>query len=207
MVVAQNELQDKLQAIDGVASAEVDISDGKAPVARVFLDGSREPAEVRQKVNALLGPALPDRVRTQPKRRGGLGKGLGDVITEDAGQPAPALINTSPRPVASRIARVGIVESDTGVVAEIEDTLGNTETISVGSEGSIDRAVVDGVRKLLGVPESTYVSIHDMDTGQGSVVVAAVTTADDRRTAGAAIVEYGRPWATANAVMQALSDS
>ena len=69
---------------------------GRAPVARVFLDGSREPAEVRQKVNALLGPAVPDRGRTQPKRRGGLGKGLGDVITEDAGQPAPAHINTSP---------------------------------------------------------------------------------------------------------------
>ena len=41
-VVAQEELRDKLQAIDGVASAEVDLIEGEAPVARIFLDGSRD---------------------------------------------------------------------------------------------------------------------------------------------------------------------
>ena len=204
-VVAQEELQDKLQSIDGVASAEVDLIEGEPPVARVFLDGSRDPDEVRETVNALLGSAVPVRERPQPRRRGGLGRGLGEVITSDAAQPAPAHIDTAPRPVASRISRVGIVESEAGVVAEIEDALGNTESITVGPDGSIDRAVADGVRRLLGVPASTYIAIKDLDTGQGSLVVAAVTSDDDRRSAGAAFVEYGRPWATANAVMQALS--
>ena len=206
-MVAQQELQDKLQAIDGVASAEVDLVDGQPPVARVFLDGTRAPAEVRQKVDALLGAEVPAPNRPQVRKRSGLGKGLGDVITADAAQPAPAHIDPAPRPISAKIARVGILESESGVVAEIEDALGKTESIAIGPDGSIDGAVVTAVRRLFDVPESTYISIRDLDTGQGMLVVAAVTTEDDRRSAGAAFVEYGRPWATANAVVQAIVGS
>lgn len=204
--MAEQELEDKLQAIPGVASAEVTIHDDDAPVARVFLDGTREHDEVRNRVNALLGASVPNRTAPTGRRRGGLGKGLGELLGDESAEPAPAHINgASPRPVATSLAKVGVVENERGVVVEIVDSLGTTESVPVGTEGSIDDAVIEGVRRLLGMSDSAYITVRDVDTGQGAMVVAAVTVDSGERFAGAAFIDYGRPWATANAVLRALA--
>ncbi|MGI9666887.1 MAG: hypothetical protein ACR2N2_07300 [Acidimicrobiia bacterium] len=205
--MAGNELEDKLQAIPGVASAEVTLHDDAAPVARVFLDGSRADEEVRDKVNALLGSSVPKRTAPPAKRRGGLGKGLGEILNGDTSETPPAHINSiTPRAVASSLSRVGVVETAEGVVVEVVDSIGATESVMVGTDGSIDDAVIEGVRRVIGASDSGYITVRDVETGQGQMVVAAVTTESGERLAGAAFIEYGRPWATANAVMKALAD-
>ena len=57
--MATRDLKDELVAIPGVSDAEVTLVDNAPPVARVWLDGTRDGDEVRLRVEALLGRELP----------------------------------------------------------------------------------------------------------------------------------------------------
>ncbi len=206
--MASHDLQDRLQAIPGVASAEVTLHDDQAPVARVYLDGSRDEREVRERVDALLGSSVPKTTVPAPRKRGGLGRGLDDLLNEEPPDVAPAHINgTQPRPVVHKLSKVGVVETADGVVVELAGEDGFVEQVPVGTDGSIDAAVIVGMRRILGIPESTYITVRNVDSGQGTMVVAAVTTDTGVRLAGAAFVEFGRPWAAANAVLNAVTQA
>ena len=92
--MVSEQLSDQLQAIPGVASAEVTIKDGTAPVARIWLDGSEDPEEVRDKVTALLGSHVPTKVvPDRPLKRSGLGRGLGDLLADPESDAVPPHIN------------------------------------------------------------------------------------------------------------------
>ena len=207
--VVPEQLHDQLGEIPGVASAEVSLRDDAPPLARVWLDGTRTADEVRERVQALLGSYVPT-IDAPPRkaRRSGLGRGLGDVIEADVGSPEPThLVPSEPKPVEpARIARVGVVETADGVHVEVEDTDGNRQTGAVGVDGSIDAALVDAMAPLLEIPADALVSIDDVVTDEGDVVLATIVSHDDERHIGAAYVEFGRPWALARAVAQAASD-
>lgn len=210
--VTSEQLDDQLESIPGVASAEVELPTDGPPVARVFLDGTRSAAEVRERVEALLGSMVPERPETsqpepQRRKRSGLGRGLGEVIeAHDAeGQPAHLVGAAAPVPVlAPRIdlTRVAVVEAADGVHVEVEDTLGNRATARVA--GSIDDAIVASVKDLLGVDASWDLDVSGTTTDHGEVVVATALHSDGRRSAGAACIDFGRPWAVARAMAAAL---
>jgi hypothetical protein len=207
--VASQELNDQLESIPGVAAAEVTISPGTTPVARIWLDGSRDDAEVRERVDSLLGSALPTYVEAEPppKRRSGLGRGLSELLPADELEPAPSHIDGGRdirvgRPMVIR--RVAIVESLGGVDVQIEDAEGNRAATRVGDDGSIDTAVIAAVRSLAGIPDSVELKPMDLPAAEGQVVVVSAHEPDGRRAAGAAFVDFGRPWALARAVFQAL---
>jgi hypothetical protein len=207
--VASQELNDQLESIPGVAAAEVTISPGTTPVARIWLDGSRDDAEVRERVDSLLGSALPTYVEAEPppKRRSGLGRGLSELLPADELEPAPSHIDGGRdirvgRPMVIR--RVAIVESLGGVDVQIEDAEGNRAATRVGDDGSIDTAVIAAVRSLAGIPDSVELKPMDLPGAEREVVVVSAHEPDGRRAAGAAFVDFGRPWALARAVFQAL---
>lgn len=205
------ELRDQLQAIPGVASAEVTVRDGDAPLAQIWLDGSRGEDEVRERVSALLGATVPRRPATHEaptQRRRGLGRGLTDLLSDD--DPAPSHLARGPGSDAVRVVgglvRVAIVESGDGVDVEVEDVMGDTVSAAVGPDGSIDDAVVMAVLSILDVGGAAATVTTSTIRGDEAVVVV-VTLPSGERLAGAALVGYGRPWAVARAVAQAVMSS
>ena len=205
-----NELREQLQAIPGVASAKVTFTDDDAPVARIWLDGSRDAEEVRERVNALLGRSIPrpapDEAPPRPKRRSGLGRGLPELITADEATPSHIDVRPSGAPVRG-LRSVGVVESDGGVAVQIEDDSGAMRSEPIGPDGSIDRAVVEAMANLFGLPDDIEVEIGDVDGVDGAVVVATLSNDSGGRVAGAAFVDFGRPWAVARAIAQAIASS
>lgn len=122
-------------------------------------------------------------------------------------EPEPVHLRPRPERVhgAVGIARVAVVETDHGVHVEVEDDAGNRRLHAVGSDGSIDAAVIAAIRGLIEVPDAAVITATDVATSDGEVVVATVTGPGIARAAGAAYVDFGRPWALARAVIQALS--
>ena len=205
-------LDDQLESIPGVASAEVTLPLDGPPVARVFLDGTRPTDEVRERVEALLGAAVPHRPdpladpEAPRRRRSGLGRGLGEVIEAHGAEARPAhLIGASEHaPVVTHqldLTRVAVVEAVEGVHVEVEDSFGNRTTAPV--DESIDAAIVAAASDLLVLDAAWDVAIGESATEHGEVVIATGLRSDGVRVAGAACVEFGRPWAVARAVVDA----
>jgi hypothetical protein len=207
--VGTGELTDQLQAIPGVAAAEVTLRDGEAPVARIWLDGSGDPDEVRERVRALLGSQIPTVGSQRPTRRSGLGRGLGELLIDDGDDPVlphiSGAVSVAERTSVS-VRRVAVVETGDGVHVEIEDGSGNRRSEAVGHDGSIDTAVIGAIRRLLVLDPDLKIDITDVAAGGGDVVLVTTLDAHGRRAVGAALVEFGRPWALALAVVDALRD-
>lgn len=200
-------LRDELAALPGVASAEVTIPDDQRPIARVWLDGTKAGTEVRELVDVLLGravPPQPEEADQTSRRRSGLGRGLDDLLPSDGPHPVPMQFQPDAGQ-RSVIARVAVIETGRGVSVEVEDSKGRCATVPVGSDGSIDSAVVCAIREVLGLAEATDLHVEDLEATDGPLVVATAVQ-DNRRTAGAAFIEFGRPSAVARAVFQALTD-
>ena len=202
------ELKDELLAIPGVASAQVTLDDGETPIARVWLDGSREADEVRERINALLGASVP---RADPqlkaddgvlKRRTGLGRGLSDLLLDDDKPPAH-LHGGATADRGAALQRVGIIESLDGVAVEVENGSGTVRTVPVGPDGSIDAAVIEAVCSIIGIKDARSVEVNDLTTDEGELVIATARNEEDERISGAAFVDFGRPWAVAKAILQA----
>lgn len=200
-------LKADLDALPGVEAAEIFEHEDETPVARVWLDGTRDSDEVREYVDALLGKSTPSVVLPRQKsqrRRVGLGRGLGDLISGDVQIAVPTQFQQAAG-VHRAIARVAVIESTRGVSVEIEDSAGRVHCEPVGDEGGIDGAVIEGVLALVGGSKDASVEVTDVETDDGSVLLVTVTR-EDVRSVGAAFIEYGRPYAVARAGLSALTD-
>lgn len=209
--MTSEQLDDQLGSIPGVASAEVTLSIEGPPVARVFLDGTRSETEVRERVEALLGSGLPEHAEPQPRlpkrKRGGLGRGLGEVIEAHDAETQPTHLVSSPvaPPLmipAPELVRVAVVETGTGVHVEVEDSIGKRSTAVVDS--SIDEAIVAAVFDIRSMDRAWDVAVSEAESPHGDVVVVTARSAGGVRVAGAACIEYGRPWALARALVAAI---
>jgi hypothetical protein len=201
-----SDIQDELSSIPGVAEVEVTLLDGEPPHARVWLDGSRPDQEVQERIDALLGGAVPDLVTEPlpPSRRGGLGKGLDSLMPDADGDAIPSQFRGQLETRGASIERVAVVEHIAGVSVEIEDGAGHTFSVDVDESGSIDNAVIAAVRSMTGAPDD--VTFHLGSTEVDSVPVVVVTAMRGLRTvAGASVITFGRPYALAKAVRQAVA--
>lgn len=203
--MATRDIADELMAIPGVSDAEVTLQGDAPPLAKVWLDGTRDDGEVRERVQALLGGQLP-RVETthdSSLRRTGLGKGLDTLIPDGERDRVPAQLKVNVEGRAVSVARVAVVESAAAVTIEIEDGGGNVHTANVGPSGSIDDAVLDATAALSGASEQVSFDVAELEIGDTLVVVVSASV-DEKRSAGASTVEFGRPFAVARAARQAL---
>jgi hypothetical protein len=193
-----------LDALPGVAAAEVTQHEDETPVVRVWLDGTKDGNEVRGLVDALLGRSIPSVVLPGQKphrRRVGLGRGLGDLIPNDESIAVP----THLRPAAPRrpaITNVAVVESSSGVSVAIEDGLGVVHSVPVDVDRSIDGALLEGVLALVDRADARM-EVKDVETGDGLVIIVTAVEGEER-SAGAAFVEHGRLYAVASAAIVAL---
>jgi hypothetical protein len=200
-------LRDDLDALPGVEAAEVVLRDAETPVARVWLDGTRDSDEVRKLVDALVGRSIPSVVlprRRISSKRIGLGRGLGDLIPSDEQNSPPVHL----QPTAGQkpaVVRVSVGESTRGVTVEIEDGTGTVHREPVGDDGDLDGAVIRGVVSVVSGSHGVHVNAIDMETDDGLVVMVTAKS-DDKRAVGASFIEYGRPYALALAAFAALSD-
>ena len=205
--VTIDNLREHLDALPGVEAAEVVLRDAETPVARVWLDGTRDSDEVRELVDALVGRSIPSvvlpRRRTSSKRIG-LGRGLGDLIPseEQSSPPVHLYPDFGQRPA---VVRVSVGESTRGVTVEIEDGTGSVHREPVGDDGDLDGAVIRGVVSVVNGSQGVRIDVVDMETVDGPVVMVTAKS-DDRRAVGASFIEYGRPYALALAAFAALSD-
>ncbi len=200
-------LRADLDALPGVATAEVVLRDDDTSVARVWLDGTRDGDEVRELVDALLGRSISSVVlpkQATQRRRIGLGRGLGDLIPNDEQNPVPMQLRPSAGQRPS-ITRVAVIESARGVVVEIEDGAGGVHGEAVDDGGNTDEAVLNGVRALVDSSADVRVDVTEVETGDGTVLLVTAIRGD-RRSVGAAFIEHGRPYALARAGLDALSD-
>lgn len=201
-------IKDELASIPGIEDLEITIREGKPPLARVWLDGSRSSEEVRERIDALLGSAIPkpDIVEpATPTRRSGLGKGLDSLIPGAGDGAVPTHLRSRRETRGTSIERVAVVEHASGITVEVEDGAGHRFVSDVGTDRSIDRAVLSAVRSMTGVPvEVTF----DLGVTQvaGSRVLVVTATMDGRTSAGASVITFGRPFAVADAAHKAVAE-
>ena len=196
-----------LDALPGVASAEVTQHEDETPVARVWMDGTKDGDEVRSLVDALLGRAIPSVVLPGQKphrRRAGLGRGLSDLIPNDESIAVPAHLRPASRQRRT-INFVALIESASGVSVAIEDGKGAVHSVRVDGDMDVDRAVMESVRTLVGGSEDARMEAQDVETGDGLLLVVTAVRGG-RRSAGVAFVERARPYAVARAALVALRD-
>lgn len=204
-MTTERDLGGQLEAIPGVASADVSHSDDGPPVAKVYLDGTEPADAVRAMVGEVLGAgASVVSEGFERQRRSGLGKGLAEVMSLHDGGAAPTHFSGQPEP-DGRIDLLGvaIVESVDQTTVEVKDSAGGC--VSEVVTGSIDDAVIAAIRELASAPEGIDIDIVDIDTDAGAAVVATARD-DDGRAVGSSFVEFGRPWAVALAVAATLDE-
>ena len=196
-----------LDALPGVAAAEVTQHEDETPVARVWLDGTKDGDEVRSLVDALLGRAIPSVVLPgqKPKRRRvGLGRGLRDLIPNDESIAVPAHLRPASRQRPT-INHVALIESASGVSVAIEDGEGAVHSVQVDGDMDVDRAVMESVLTLVGGSDDARLEARDVETGDGLLLVVTAVRGG-KRSAGVAFVEQARPYAVARAALVALRD-
>lgn len=213
--MSADELRTALQAVPGVASAQVDDENGMAPMVRLWLDGSRSGSAVEDDVEDVISGAGYRRrstTATENGRRGGLGKGLEALFPLAAEETPPAHLQEIGPAADSRthrFAKISIEESRGGVVVRVEDANGAQASAEVG-EGSrpVDEAVVGAVADLLGVAHEVELVAVDHRVVAGSDIVSVLLESHSgARYAGAAIVEGGRPFTVGRATYAALADA
>lgn len=210
--MATRDLRDELAAIPGVSDAEITFTDDDRPTAKVWLDGTRDGDEVRSRIESLLGRLIPSVGPNEPTqgKRSGLGRGLEVLLPDSALEPVPAQLRDeagtggAARDAVAPIDRVAVVETYGSVVVELEDRVGNLFTSTVGPGGSIDGAVLDAVKQLVGASDDTVLAIIDVAIDRPDLVVAEAVSGDARGV-GIAHVGFGRPYAVASAAYQALA--
>lgn len=201
-----SEIKDELSSIPGISDVEITLRDGEPPLARVWLDGSLPGDEVQERIDALLGSAVPGIVPETviPARRGGLGKGLDSLMPDADSDAIPSQLRGQGESRGASIERAAVVEHGAGVSVEIEDGAGHVFSVDVDESGSIDRAVVAAVKAMTGTSEDVLFDLGATDVA-GAPVIVVTATYGTKIAAGAAVVTFGRPYALARAVRQALT--
>jgi hypothetical protein len=210
--VATRDLRNELASIPGVSDAEVLVTADNQRTAKVWLDGTRDSDEVRGRIESLLGPSVPSVKPAEgtPGKRSGLGRGLETLLPDMALEPVPAQLRDadqivdSPKSIREPIDRVAIAETHQSVVVEVTDRAGSTFASTVDSGGSIDWAVMDAVRRSFGASNDTELEVVEVVSERADLVVVEVSMGG-MRGAGAAHVEFGRPYAVALAAHRALT--
>jgi hypothetical protein len=200
-------LRADLDALPGVAAAEVALNDEAVPVARVWLDGSLSGEDVRGLVDGLVANTMPSVVLPQekrPRRRIGLGRGLVDLLPTEQDARVPTHLQPSAGNRQS-IVGVAVIESNVGVTVEIESDERGVHSELVADDGDIEAAVVRGVIAIVGIGVDVRLDTTYVESTDGSVVLVSVFHRG-KRAVGAAFVEYGKPYAVARASFDALRD-
>ncbi len=78
------------------------------------------------------------------------------------------------------IERVAVVESEAGVIVEIEDGVGVIRRASVDECGSVESAVISGVRAILDISDDVRIDISDVNTKEGTVLLVTGSFGGDR---------------------------
>ena len=198
-------LRANLDALPGVASAEVVLDDDATPLVRVWLDGTLGGDEVRDLVDELVASSMPSVVLPQqkvPRKRIGLGRGLDDLLPSDESDPVPIHLQPSAG-LWQSIVGVAVVESADGVTVEIESDDRGVHCETVADDTDIDNAVLRGVAAIVGADGDVQTAITDLEGGDGLILVVTAVGGSGR-SAGAAFVEDGRPYAIARACLAAL---
>ncbi|GMQ85975.1 MAG: hypothetical protein BMS9Abin07_1545 [Acidimicrobiia bacterium] len=201
-------LRDAVLLVPGVAGAEVAIRDGDTPVVRVWTDGSRGDAEIRNDVTdviAIHGYGS----GTAATRQAAVEARVADVISA-----APHVDETDDgggepfdHAVSSGLVKLIIEETGHDVVAVASDGRGRTARALVGdgSEAFLV-AVTEAVAGLRGfAPSPVLIRVEDRFIEGVDVVSVLIETDEGERYAGAAVVRGGRPFSVGRAVDAALA--
>jgi hypothetical protein len=210
--VATRDLRNELAAIPGVSDAEISVSEDNRRTAKVWLDGTRDSDEVRDRIDSLLGRSVPAGPADgdAPEKRTGLGRGLETLLPDLPVEPVPAQLRAAEHAQGTSIAdvaaidRVAVVETHGSIVVEVTDDAGNTFTSTVDSGGIIDDAVLQAIRQLFEAADDAFIEVVDVVSGRSDLVIVEASKGD-MRGVGAAHVEFGRPYAVAVAAHRALS--
>jgi hypothetical protein len=210
--VATRDLRNELAAIPGVSDAEISVSEDNRRTAKVWLDGTRDSDEVRDRIESLLGRSIPAGPADgdTPEKRTGLGRGLETLLPDLPVEPVPAQLRAAEQawgPSTSGVAaidRVAVVETRGSIVVEVTDEADNTFTSTVDSGGIIDEAVLEAIRQLFGAGVDVFLEVVDVVFERTDLVVVEASRGD-MRGVGAAHVEFGRPYAVAVAAHRALT--
>jgi hypothetical protein len=205
--VTTENLRADLDALPGVAAAEVTLDNEKIPTARVWLDGTIPGDDVRSLVDELVANSMTSvvlpRQKTPPKRTG-LGRGLVELLPSAEAETVPTHLQLSAGRRQS-IVGVAVIESGSGVTVEIESDERGVHREVVADDGDIDRAVLRGVAAIVGASDDVRLDVSDVTMVGGSVLVVSAFRGE-ARSVGAAFVEYGRPYAIARAGIAALRE-
>ncbi len=222
-------LRDSLQAVAGVAGAEVDVTDGTPTGVRIRLDPDADPDAVGEQVQQVLSthgirarlggaeaaappPAEPRRAAGPPPPPGaGAVLALADAegarrgavpVAFDHGEPVAEL----PPVAGASLAGVAVEETRDGVVVTVTAADGRREARRARwSDGGLEDAVVAAVAALAGQDSPpALVGTREIEIEGSEAVVVMLERLDGRRLAGAAVVEAGAPFALARAVWAAL---
>lgn len=201
-----SQIKDELSSIEGISDVEITLRDGQPPLARVWLDGTTSEVVVQERIDALLGSAIPELITDTAVtvRRGGLGKGLDSLMPDADADAIPSQLRGQLETRGASIERVAVVEHSAGISVEIEDGAGHVVSVDVDESGSIDDAVIAAVRSLTATPDDVIFTLGTSEVG-GAAVVVATATNGARIVAGAAVLTFGRPFALARAIRQAVT--
>ncbi|MCL1601445.1 MAG: hypothetical protein M3112_07920 [Actinomycetia bacterium] len=200
-------LRADLDALPGVAAAEVTLDNDAIPTARVWLDGTLSGDDVRHLVDELVANSMPSVVlprQKAPRKRTGLGRGLVELLPSAEAESVPTHLQ-GPASNRQLIVGVAVIESVSGVTVEIESDERGVHSEPVADDGDIDKAVLRGVAAIVGASDDVRLDVTDVTSVGGSVLLVSAFR-NEARSVGAAFVEYGRPYAIARAGIAALRD-
>jgi hypothetical protein len=197
-----DDLRDAVHAVPGVATVEVALRDDQTPVVRVWTDGSRDDAAVRNDVADVIA------IHGFGNGTAHKGQALRARIGEDLGSMLPAESTDPVEPTVS-LAKLIIEENGDDVVAVASDASGRSARADVGEGADAFLiAVTDAVAALRGVtPSPLLVSVEDRFVAGVDVVSVLIENGVGERFAGAAVVRGGRPFSVGRAVDAALGNS
>ncbi len=197
-----DDLRDAVHAVPGVATVEVALRDDQTPVVRVWTDGSRDDAAVRNDVADVIA------IHGFGNGTAHKGQALRARIGEDLGSMLPAESTDPVEPTVS-LAKLIIEENGDDVVAIASDASGRSARADVGEGADAFLiAVTDAVAALRGVtPSPLLVSVEDRFVAGVDVVSVLIENGVGERFAGAAVVRGGRPFSVGRAVDAALGNS
>ena len=188
--MATDDLRNALLAVPGVAAADVAEGASATPIVRVWLDGSRPEIDVSVEINDVIA------------RRGLRGVPTVEPPRREVSRSEPALSHPP-----AEIARVAIEETQRGLAIRVADDSGGevVEAIRHGVRAT-EEAIVEAVARLMGRPSPKLLAVDDRQIEGSEVVVVVVEGDHGRRSAGAAVVSGGRPFAIARAVHGAVAE-
>jgi hypothetical protein len=208
------ELEELLASVAGVADIEVDLREDGSPHLRIWLDGSVPAEEVGEEVKIAMAAARSSvgTGSSEPDRKVGLGRGLGEILAADEGTTPPShfhpdVLEPEEEPPPN-LALVAVEETAGGISVRAADSNGGIAFSPVEDPRSLNQAVVSAVARLRQerpVPRLAGVEIRDVSGDP--VLTVVLTFADGRRSVGAALVEGGMPFTLGRAVWEAIGSS